>query len=358
MAGPRKCSLSAVLVQKHITLCDCAGRLSSLRCLGSFLPITLEQLARERGVLLGDKSKPCSASFHITQSATPGSDSVLFSTRTVSTLSTDAGPCVIRLLGIEINTASFALYTFSLSVLVQAILIISMSGAADHGKYRKSLLLSFAFTGAIATMLFLAIVPRVYVLGALLAVISNSCFGASFVLLNSFLPLLVRHHPSVQSTASDSRHQSEEGTHNEEPFYHEDDGLDNSTQALLGSSQAARKPQYPLVIATGHQGASSMGSHMLRSATGQTRQSICISGIAAFHQNIILWHWNWIYSWSGGSNSCNWDHHSHQLYLRLFQPRVSHSAILHWLVVDFVYHTCSAVAPTSARSFDPFDGGG
>jgi len=269
MAGPRKCSLSAVLVQKHITLCDCAGRLSSLRCLGSFLPITLEQLARERGVLLGDKSKPCSASFHITQSATPGSDSVLFSTRTVSTLSTDAGPCVIRLLGIEINTASFALYTFSLSVLVQAILIISMSGAADHGKYRKSLLLSFAFTGAIATMLFLAIVPRVYVLGALLAVVSNSCFGASFVLLNSFLPLLVRHHPSVQSTASDSRHQSEEGTHNEEPFYHEDDGLDNSTQALLGSSQAARKPQYPLVIATGHQGASSMGSHMLRSATGQ-----------------------------------------------------------------------------------------
>lgn len=144
-----------------------------------------------------------------------------------------------------------------------------MSGAADHGKYRKSLLLSFAFTGAISTMLFLAIVPRVYVLGALLAVISNSCFGASFVLLNSFLPLLVRHHPSVQSTASDSGDQSEEGNRNEAPCYHEDDGMDNSTQALLGSSQAARKSQHPLAMATGHQGASSVGSSMLRSVTGQ-----------------------------------------------------------------------------------------
>ena len=41
---------------------------------------------------------------------------------------------MIYLLGIEINTASFAMYTFSLSVLIQALLIISMSGAADHGK--------------------------------------------------------------------------------------------------------------------------------------------------------------------------------------------------------------------------------
>lgn len=269
MVGPRKYSSSAVLVQKHVALCDCVGRLSSLRCLGSFLPITLEQLARERGVLLGDKSKPCSASFHIAQSATPDNDPVLFTARTLSTPN-DAGPCVIRLLGAEINTASFALYTFSLSVFVQAILIISMSGAADHGKYRKSLLLSFAFTGALATMLFLAIVPRVYVLGALLAVISNSCFGASFVLLNSFLPLVVRHHPSVQSTASDSRDQSAEDTHNEEPCYHEDDGLDSSTQALLGSSQAAQKPRYPPAIAPGPQGASLMDSHMLKSTTSQS----------------------------------------------------------------------------------------
>ena len=100
--------------------------------------------------------------------------------------------------GMEINTASFAMYTFSLSVLFQALLVVSISCAADHGNYRKRLLLLFAFGGALATMLFLPVVPEVYLLGALLAMIANTCFGASFVLLNSFLPLLVRHHPKTQ----------------------------------------------------------------------------------------------------------------------------------------------------------------
>jgi MFS transporter, UMF1 family len=111
--------------------------------------------------------------------------------------------CVVYILGAEINTASFAMYTFSISVLVQALIIISMSGAADHGRSRKTLLLGFAVTGAVSTMLFLPVVPKVYLLGALFAIIANTCFGASFVLLNSFLPLLVRHHPSVQHTRRD-----------------------------------------------------------------------------------------------------------------------------------------------------------
>lgn len=34
-----------------------------------------------------------------------------------------------------IDTASFALYVFSLSVLLQALVVISMSGAADHGTH-------------------------------------------------------------------------------------------------------------------------------------------------------------------------------------------------------------------------------
>lgn len=106
------------------------------------------------------------------------------------------------ILGVEINTASFAMYTFSISVLIQALLIISMSGAADHGRFRKKFLLSFAFVGSISTMLFLPIVPKVYILGALLAIIANTCFGASFVLLNSFLPLLVRYHPTIRYPGS------------------------------------------------------------------------------------------------------------------------------------------------------------
>ncbi|KAI9832821.1 MAG: Autophagy protein 22 [Phylliscum demangeonii] len=106
--------------------------------------------------------------------------------------------CVIYLFGAEINTASFAMYTFSLSVLLQALVIISMSGAADHGRYRKSLLLLCAFIGSVSVMMFLVVAPKVYLMGSLLAIIANVCYGLSSVLLNSFLPLLVRYHPSVQ----------------------------------------------------------------------------------------------------------------------------------------------------------------
>ncbi|KAG5293584.1 autophagy protein Atg22 [Histoplasma capsulatum G186AR] len=172
-----------------------AAEVFTVCAMGSFLPITLEQMARDRGVLLSDKSTPCSATW--------GTASDLPS----PTASSPNGPhspktsqCIIYFLGMEINTASFAMYTFSMSVLIQSLLIISMSGAADHGVYRKTLLLVFAVVGAVSTMLFLAVVPQVYLLGALLAIVANTCFGASFVLLNSFLPLLVRHHPTIQST--------------------------------------------------------------------------------------------------------------------------------------------------------------
>lgn len=90
--------------------------------IGTFIPITLEQLARERGVLLSDKSTPCGPSFE-----------------TASKKDEKVGQCIIYFLGAEINTASFAMYTFSLSVLLQALLIISLSGAADHGRSITSL---------------------------------------------------------------------------------------------------------------------------------------------------------------------------------------------------------------------------
>jgi MFS transporter, UMF1 family len=142
---------------------------------------------------------------------------------------------VVYILGAEINTASFAMYTFSISVLVQALIIISMSGAADHGQSRKKLLLGFAVTGAVATMLFLPVVPKVYLLGAVFAIIANTCFGASFVLLNSFLPLLVRHHPSVQHAQSDeiSYTSDPEPEHLHEVVEEDDSGIMSSASALL-----------------------------------------------------------------------------------------------------------------------------
>ncbi|KAG5924954.1 Autophagy protein 22 [Claviceps capensis] len=144
--------------------------------IGSFIPILLETLARENGVLLSDPTKPCGTS---------------------DSKSDGDGQCVIYVLGIEINTASFAMYTFSVSVLLQALLVVSISCAADHGHYRKKLLLYFAWIGALAVMSYVFISKETYLLGALLTILSNTSFGASFVLLNSFLPLLVRNHPGV-----------------------------------------------------------------------------------------------------------------------------------------------------------------
>lgn len=160
---------------------------------GSFVPIVLEQLARENGVLLSDRITPCQSGAG-TLPQPPADASAAGSIHTQAR----ANQCLVRFLGMEVNTSSFAMYTFSFSVLIQALLLISVSAAADHGRYRKTLLLAFAFAGSIATMLFIFVTANVFYLAALLAVIANTCIGSSFVLLNSFLPLLVRHHPQVQ----------------------------------------------------------------------------------------------------------------------------------------------------------------
>ena len=195
-------------------------------------------------MLYSDKTTPCRASFdNPSPAANSSSDMPLFLARANAPLP-DKGQCVVHILGHEINTASFAMYTFSLSVLVQALLIISMSGAADHGNYRKKLLLSFAFTGALATMLFLPITPKLYLFGAFLAIISNTCFGASFVLLNSFLPLLVRHHPANQKAKTEFSPQpdsyirdQEEQSHESTEGMQESDIMDSSTSLLSRTSE-------------------------------------------------------------------------------------------------------------------------
>lgn len=195
-------------------------------------------------MLLSDKSTPCRTGFdRPVRNALSTMSSPLGSA--TSTTHPVNGQCVIHLLGAEINTASFAMYTFSISVLIQSLLIVSISAAADHGNYRKKLLLSFAFIGSTATMLFLAVVPKIYLLGALLAIISNTSFGASFVLLNSFLPLLVRHHPSIQTKNrnhwSESR-DTQEIRSNSSVFDEDALDLSHSSDALLATSREGEIP--------------------------------------------------------------------------------------------------------------------
>ena len=86
---------------------------------GSFLPVTMEQLARESGVLFSDRNTPCTAS----------TSSTSREKRTE-----DQDQCLITLLGAEITSSSFVMYTFSLAVFVQALTLVSFSTFADHGE--------------------------------------------------------------------------------------------------------------------------------------------------------------------------------------------------------------------------------
>ncbi|KAM3483456.1 hypothetical protein MY8738_003141 [Beauveria namnaoensis] len=157
----------------------------------------------------------------------------------------DDGQCVVYVLGLVINTASFAMYTFSVSVLAQALLVVSISCAADHGSYRKKMLLAFAWIGSICVMGFIFINKSLYLLGAILTIISNTSFGASFVLLNSFLPLLVRNHPTLLAANAPATPEFTDSALGSSQWQDSADDLANSTSALLPDEAATRDGSKP-----------------------------------------------------------------------------------------------------------------
>lgn len=59
--------------------------------------------------------------------------------------------------------------------------------------------MAFAMLGSLSGMLFLFIVPGVYLLAPLLAIVAIMSLGCSFVMLNAFLPLLASNHTSVRA---------------------------------------------------------------------------------------------------------------------------------------------------------------
>lgn len=174
--------------------------------------MTLEQLARESGVLRSDGVTPC-----LQAAAKEGSSRLTRLMLRAAESADDKDQCIIRPFGRETSTSSFALYTFSIAVLLQALVLITFSPVADYGiqsrrhfyhkhslirhttgVHRKRLLLAFAFTGAAATAAFIAVMPQWYLLASALVIVGVVSLGSTFVLLNSFLPLLSANHPDVR----------------------------------------------------------------------------------------------------------------------------------------------------------------
>ncbi|CBX98587.1 hypothetical protein IAQ61_007787 [Plenodomus lingam] len=174
-----------------------AAEVYAVVAVGAFLPVILEQLARENGVFYSDRSKPCvqhDAAGRVRMREAGGNGG--------------AEQCMIRLLGMDMSTSSFALYTSSVAVLMQALVLVCFSSFADHGPYRKKMLLTFACIGSIASCSFIFITPSVFYLAPILVIVGVTSLGCSFVLLNAFLPLLVAKHPDA-SSAKKSRSSDE-----------------------------------------------------------------------------------------------------------------------------------------------------
>ncbi|KAG6372505.1 autophagy-related protein 22-like protein [Boletus reticuloceps] len=145
-----------------------------------FLPICLEQFARDNGFLDPDHTKPCMSA--------PGGDTASTETR-----------CSVKIGWLWIDSASFSLYVYSISVALQALTVISMGSIADRPTTRKPLLLSFALVGASAAILFLFLSSSspLWILSAVFAICANVGFGASVVAMNAYLPSLARESPEV-----------------------------------------------------------------------------------------------------------------------------------------------------------------
>ncbi|KAL5114017.1 Autophagy protein 22 [Pleosporales sp. CAS-2024a] len=167
-----------------------AAEVYAVVAVGAFFPVLLEQLARANGHFYSDPRKPCIVVDHDTSKASA-------SARIRNGhLEQQGEQCMIEFLGRTMSSSSFAMYTFSAAVLVQAVVLIGGSSFADYGPYRKKMLLALGYMGSMTSASFIFITPRVYYLAPLLVIIGITCMGCTFVLLNAFLPLLVAHDAS------------------------------------------------------------------------------------------------------------------------------------------------------------------
>lgn len=108
------------------------------------------------------------------------------------------------------STASFSLYTYSISVALQAVTVIAISGEANDPARRHRYLLLFTLLGGISCLMFLLVPPAstVWLLAPILAMVGNIAFGCAMVCLNTYVPLLAKqsivesHEDEVEQTRS------------------------------------------------------------------------------------------------------------------------------------------------------------
>lgn len=106
--------------------------------------------------------------------------------------------CYVIFNTLKINTSSFAMYTNSLGVAIQAAGLILFSALADTGPWRSHFILGFTIIGGLVSSLYAAIKqPNLYWVLALFSLLSNIAAGMGSAYYFSYIPVLVRNHPEV-----------------------------------------------------------------------------------------------------------------------------------------------------------------
>ncbi|MCB0192477.1 MAG: MFS transporter [Anaerolineae bacterium] len=102
--------------------------------------------------------------------------------------------------GFAIEAEAFYPFCVSISVVLQVFFLPILGTLADHTHLKKRLMMLFAYTGAVTTILLFFVQSGSILLGGLLFIIANLSFGAAIVFYNAFLPDIAN--PDQQDTVS------------------------------------------------------------------------------------------------------------------------------------------------------------
>ncbi|KAJ3237473.1 Autophagy protein 22 [Chytriomyces hyalinus] len=123
--------------------------------------------------------------------------------------------CVTHIAGAWVDPSSFSLYTTASSVLCQAVFFISLGALADHGAIRKKFMLGFMLIAILMCFSLIVIRDSSYFLAAaILVILAQLTFGASFTFYNSYIPVLSSVHWDVLAASDETRTKVYEATMN------------------------------------------------------------------------------------------------------------------------------------------------
>jgi UMF1 family MFS transporter len=110
----------------------------------------------------------------------------------------DQSNCSFYIGSLKLNPISFALYVTVVSVIIQAIVFIGLSSLADYGNNRKPFMLISGTICAISCIAYLGVVnENYYGLAAIITIIANVTFGASYVFYYAYLPTLTQNDKQI-----------------------------------------------------------------------------------------------------------------------------------------------------------------